>query len=208
MYLWPVRIKTSGSDMSQSFRGLLLSSLITVLVGCAGTRLPATNTANRPGEYNGYSEDLSRIRPTYTPPLRPAPVSTRPTTRPTDVPKPTTTGPAPRPAEALHITHRLDLVMDTIAQRNWTVRYAAGYRVQVYVGNERREADAAKLLLYQNFPELSLYLTFQQPAYKLKVGDFMRRLDAERYFANIQQLFPQARLQPDRVDVRRSLLIK
>ncbi len=196
--------------MSRLIRGLLLPGFMTVLLGCAGTRPPAASTGTRPGEYNSYAEDLSRVRPTYTPPSRPATTGTRPgTARPSDPQKPAS-GPVPgsRPVEALHITKRLDLILDTIAQRNWAVRYAAGYRVQVYVGNERREADAAKLLLYQNFPELSLYLTFQQPAYKLKVGDFMRRLDAERYFTSIKQLFPTARLQPDRVDVRRSLLIK
>jgi hypothetical protein len=195
--------------MRYLLRDVLLTGFSVLWLGCAGSRPPAVGTT-RAGDYNGFAEDLSAVRPAYTPAPRPAVVGTRPPGRsPAEVRKPATgPAPAPRPAEALHVTKRLDLVLDTIAQRNWAVRYAAGYRVQVYVGNERREADAAKLLLYQNFPELSLYLTFQQPAYKLKVGDFMRRLDAERYFASIRQLFPSARLQPDRVDVRRSLLIK
>ncbi|HEY0110840.1 MAG TPA: SPOR domain-containing protein, partial [Fibrella sp.] len=86
--------------------------------------------------------------------------------------------------------------------------YAPGYRVQVYVGNERAAADAAKLQLYQQFPELSAYMSYQQPTYRLKVGDFMRKMDAERYYTKLRSLFTSAQLQPDKVDVRRGLLIK
>ncbi|MVM39949.1 SPOR domain-containing protein [Spirosoma sp. HMF3257] len=112
------------------------------------------------------------------------------------------------PVEALHINRRLDLVLDTIATRNRTIRYAPGFRIQVYVGTQRQEADAAKLLISQNFPELSPYLSYNQPTYKLKVGDFMHRLDAERYYNSIRRLMASAQLQPDKVDIRRSLLIK
>ncbi|GAB3642041.1 hypothetical protein GCM10027423_26770 [Spirosoma arcticum] len=112
------------------------------------------------------------------------------------------------PAEALHVNRRLDSVLDTIASQNRSIRYAPGYRVQVYVGNQRQEVESVKLLIYQNFPELSAYLSYSQPTYKLKVGDFMRRLDAERYYSSIRQLIASAQLRPDKVDVRRSLLIK
>jgi hypothetical protein len=98
--------------------------------------------------------------------------------------------------------------MDTIALKNKAVRYAPGFRIQVYVGNQRQEVDAAKLLIYQNFPELNPYLTYNQPTYRLKVGDFMHRIDAERYYASIRQLLPAAQLQPDKIEVRRSLSIK
>ncbi|WP_317171756.1 SPOR domain-containing protein [Spirosoma validum] len=129
--------------------------------------------------------------------------------------KPSTTAPRKNetrkvnaPVEAMHVNRRLDLVLDTIATQNRSIRYAPGYRVQIYVGNQRQEVDAAKLLIYQNFPELSPYLSYNQPTYKLKVGDFMRRMDAERYYTSIRRLISSAQLQPDKVDIRRSLLIK
>jgi hypothetical protein len=172
-------------------------------LGCA-TSVP---TGSRTGDYNGYNEDLALVRPAYSPPK----AGNRPTARPEN-PKPTpnrpqpTTGPAT--ASVMPVNRQLDLVLDSIAQKNRSIRYAPGYRVQVYVGNERQQVDATKLTVYQNFPELSPYLSFQQPTYKLKVGDFMRKMDADRYFSSLRQLFPSAILQPDRVDVRRSLLIK
>ncbi len=106
------------------------------------------------------------------------------------------------------VNRQLDAVLDTLANRNRSIRYAPGYRVQIYVGTQRQKVEEAKLLIYQNFPELSPYLTYSQPTYTLKVGDFMRRMDADRYYSSIKQLIPSAQLQPDKVILRRSLLIK
>ncbi|WP_420146922.1 SPOR domain-containing protein [Spirosoma sp.] len=135
-------------------------------------------------------------------------ISNGSTTAPVNTPRRNETRKPAPPVEATHVNRRLDLVLDTIATQNRSIRYAPGYRIQVYVGNQRQEADAAKLLIYQNFPELSPYLSYNQPTYKLKVGDFMRRMDAERYYSSIRRLITSAQLQPDKVDVRRSLLVK
>ncbi|CCH56439.1 sporulation domain protein [Fibrisoma limi BUZ 3] len=176
-----------------------------LIAGCASSR-PATNRTTS-SDYNAYNDDLSATRPSY------APATASPTTRPA-APPPTnpTTRPETRrpskPMEAMHVNRQLDLVLDTIAATNRSVRYAPGFRIQVYVGNQRQQAESAKLLIYQNFPELSAYLTYNQPTYRLKVGDFMRRLDAERYYSSIRQLIPSAQLQSDKVEIRRSLLIK
>ncbi len=171
---------------------------------------PAATTTSRTttGSYNDYSEDLSAARPVYSPPVdKPttAAPATMPTGRVVDTPKRSA---QVMPAEALHVNKRLDAILDTMAVQNRRVRYAPGYRVQVYVGNERAAADAAKLQLYQLFPELSAYMSYQQPTYRLIVGDFMRKMDAERYFSKLRSVFVSAQLQPDKVDVRRGLLIK
>lgn len=135
-----------------------------ILTGCATSR-PVTSGRNTV-DYNSYSEDLSAVRPVYNT----APAGTAPVNRPV---APITTTPAPRkteprrlntPIEALHINRRLDMVMDTIAAQNRSIRYAPGFRVQVYVGTQRQDVDAAKLLIAQNFPELSPYLSYNQPS--------------------------------------------
>ncbi|WP_461074589.1 SPOR domain-containing protein [Spirosoma flavus] len=183
---------------------------ILLLAGCASSRPAATS---RTVDYNSYNEDLASVRPVYTT----SPATTSATSRPSSPTATTTTAPPPRRtetrkpqaiAEAMHINRRLDLVLDTMATQNRTIRYAPGFRIQVYVGNQRQEAEAAKLLITQNFPELNPYLSYNQPTYKLKVGDFMRRIDAERYYASIRKLITSSQLQADKVDIRRSLLIK
>ncbi len=180
------------------------------LNGCASSR-PAVSGGSAT-KYSGYAEDLAAVRPVYTATTTPLPANrstvSAPTATPTMAPRRAEPRKASGPAEALHVNRRLELVLDTMGTQNRSMRYAPGYRVQVYVGNQRQEVESIKLLIYQNFPELSAYLSYSQPTYKLKIGDFMRRLDAERYFSSIRQLIALAQLQPDKVDVRRSLLIK
>lgn len=181
-------------------------ALLTAFTACAPSTTPRgsrngtnTNVVN----YNNFNDDLAAVRPSYTitktvePAKKPIPV-TAPTPKPTDR----------ATLEGLSVNKKLDAVLDTIAQKNRSVRYAAGYRIQIYVGNEREEADAAKLQVYRSFPELSPYLSYKQPTYRLKVGDFMRRLDADWYLSQLKQQFTSVSLQPDKVDIRRSLLIK
>lgn len=191
-------------------------SLLIALTACTPKAVPGgngrSNTTNAVN-YNGYNDDLATARPSYSvvapSPVTPLPSATKPATA---VRKPAATPEVVRRndglAEAAHVNKRLDAVLDTIAQKNRSVRYASGYRIQIYVGNEREEADAAKLQVYQAFPQLSPYMSYKQPTYRLKVGDFMRRLDAEWYLSQLKQQFTSVILQPDKVDIRRSLLIK
>ena len=189
--------------------------VVMLLMGCASSRPASSSRASV--DYSAYDEDLSAVRPVYGSAVpsragtssRPASVST--TTVPTatnPTRKPDVRRPATGPVSALHVNRQLDQFLDTLAQQNRSIRYAPGFRIQVYVGTQRQEVESIKLLIYQNFPELNPYLSYSQPTYKLKVGDFMRRTDAERYFASIRQLIRSAQLQGDKVDIRRSLSIK
>ena len=177
--------------------------LLLVLTGCASSRPSSSGRATV--DYNSYTENLAAVRPVYTSvstPVVKSPPVVSPPPRKEETRKSTT------PAEVMNVNKSLDLVLDTLANQNRSIRYAPGFRIQIYVGTQRQDVDAAKLLIYQNFPELSPYLSYNQPTYKLKVGDFMRRTDAERYYSAIRRLLSSAQLQSDKVDIRRSLLIK
>lgn len=192
--MFAIRLK----DMKCIVNRLLVVAVAACFFGCAAKSVP---NSGRKGNYNDYSEDLSEVRPAYTPAI----VKTE-TKSTAGTPESKKIIPS-MGAEAQHVNRRLDEVMDASAAKNKTIRYAAGYRIQVYTGNERQSAEAAKLLIYQNFPELNPYLSYKQPTYKLKVGDFMRKLDAERYYSQIKSLFPTAVLQPDKIDIRYSMSI-
>ncbi|WP_234736078.1 SPOR domain-containing protein [Tellurirhabdus bombi] len=181
---------------------LLAVGFLAGLTSCASSK--KTTASKGTPAVKPYEEDLSVVRPKYgtPPPTRPA---TAPATRPSTAPEPKRQLPSVQP---LHINRRLDALLDTIARQNRAIRYAPGYRIQVYVGDARQKADQAKVYTYQNHPELNPYLSYRQPTYRLKVGDFMRRMDAERYLEILKQQFSSAILLPDRVDIRKSLSIK
>lgn len=60
-----------------------------------------------------------------------------------------------------------------------------GYRVQIYFGNRRVQADDAKANFLKKYPDEDVYLIYQQPNYKVRVGDFKTRLEAYRFYRQI-----------------------
>ena len=95
----------------------------------------------------------------------------------------------------VHKDPRIDLLVkkqieiNEVTTRN-NRRSAQGYRIQVISTNNRTKALEAKTRIYQRFPELKTYLMYQSPFFKLKVGNFLERQDAESYLQDILQLFP------------------
>lgn len=108
----------------------------------------------------------------------------------------------------LNDNKKVDKALDSMSVHNKNIRYAAGYRIQVYVGNERKEVDDAKSYIYQNFPDLNTYLSFSQPTYRLKAGDFTSRMDAERFYSAIRQRYSMAMIVPERIDIRKSMQMR
>jgi Sporulation related domain. len=71
----------------------------------------------------------------------------------------------------------------------------SGYRVQIFmeIGNEAiRHAESMKKRFTDAFPELPIYLTYDQPYYRLRVGDFRNRVEAEKYLRLIKPKFSLA----------------
>lgn len=68
----------------------------------------------------------------------------------------------------------------------------SGYRVQIFmeIGNDAiSHAEAMKHSFMKAFPELPIYLTYEQPYYRLRVGDFRNRVEAEKYMRLIKPKF-------------------
>jgi hypothetical protein len=70
-------------------------------------------------------------------------------------------------------------------------RVGKGYRLLVINTNNREEAAAAKTKVYTYFPELKSYLLYQAPFFKLKVGNFKDKKEAEDYQQRLQKHFPK-----------------
>lgn len=177
---------------------VVLCVCLSIAIGaCSRSATPTKNTNVGIGN---YEENLSDVRVTY----EPKPVATTPAEK---VPIKEKTGGVIIQIPQ-QVNSQVDIALDSIAVRNKNVRYSSGYRIQVYVGNDRREVDEAKVFIYQNFPELNTYLTFSQPTYKLKAGDFTSKLDAERYYSFIKQRYSMAMMVSERIDIKKSMQTK
>ena len=93
------------------------------------------------------------------------------------------------------------LVIKTIArnQENPTI---PGFRIQVYNANSQVEAEKIKEWLMQFDPTLQLYIMYQAPNFKVRVGNFRKRVDAQYLLNALHEKFPSAFLVPDRISFR------
>lgn len=78
-----------------------------------------------------------------------------------------------------------------------------GYRVQIFFdsgNNSKNRAFAKKGQFEALFPKVSAYLTFQSPNYKVRVGNFRTRMDAEGFKVKISEHFPNAFVVKDAIE--------
>ena len=84
-----------------------------------------------------------------------------------------------------------------------------GYRVQVFDDNNPRTAragaEAANSRMAAEFPHMRSYLSFNSPYWRVKVGDFRTRAEAEAAMAEIRQamphLAPYLRVMRDKINI-------
>jgi len=68
-----------------------------------------------------------------------------------------------------------------------------GYRVQVFMdsGNQARlRMQRARAEFEQKHPGVRVYISYDEPYFRLRVGDFRTRLDARRFMEKIVDEYP------------------
>jgi hypothetical protein len=66
-----------------------------------------------------------------------------------------------------------------------------GYRLMVLNTNDRAVAYQTRGQLATRFPQYNLYLAYQAPYYKLKMGDFLEKSDAEAFKKQLTGIIKQ-----------------
>lgn len=64
-----------------------------------------------------------------------------------------------------------------------------GYRVQIYTGAQRQAAYDAQAKFQQHFPDQRTYISYREPNFKVHVGDFRTRLEAEKMMHELKPWF-------------------
>ena len=66
-----------------------------------------------------------------------------------------------------------------------------GYRLQVLNTRSRDEAFKMKATLLENFPDEKAYVLYQSPYFKVRVGNFLNRNDAESFSKEVSTYLSQ-----------------
>jgi hypothetical protein len=162
--------------------------LFFIVSACASTA--STTTDNKSG--SPKTEDLSKYRPKFKVPE----ASTK-----TDAgANPFTPLPGTTPTN--HVNELVTALLDTVATMNKSVRYAQGYRILAYSGTERKAAMDIRTAIINRVPEERDYLQYKQPTFRLKIGDYFNRLEAQQVLQRIKDIIPNAMIVVDQINIK------
>ena len=95
--------------------------------------------------------------------------------------------------------------LDTLVQRNIESNQITngiqGYRVQIFFGSDRKAANDARTQFLQLYPNTEAYLLYQQPNFKVRVGDFRTQPEAQALFKELLRHFERVFLVPDKINL-------
>jgi hypothetical protein len=82
-----------------------------------------------------------------------------------------------------------------------SIRSAKGYRVLIYSGIDRTKANKTKVDFMRRNPGVRVYMTYALPQYKVKVGNFSTRNEADNLYRQMSGLYSPCMVVPDIVEI-------
>ena len=172
--------------MQQSRTLFLIGLIAIVLASCATHK---TTTTSTPGK---YSEDLSIWRPRVEASVENTNITA------TDGRKQTTY------VEPKHaVNKQIDVVLDSMDRYNLSRKYIEGFTIQIYTGLKREDALGAKKQLTSSLPDIDAEVEVQyvQPNFRVKVGKYFNRLEAQQDYSEVKRYFSSAIIVPDKLPI-------
>jgi hypothetical protein len=76
-----------------------------------------------------------------------------------------------------------------------------GYRIQINFGQDRNMANSVRNDFSAKYPGIASYMSYQQPYFKVNVGDFRSKLEAVKNLNMIRKTYPGAFIVMDKINV-------
>jgi hypothetical protein len=80
-------------------------------------------------------------------------------------------------------------------------RQVNGFRIQLATNNNRQTLLTMKAKFIQQYPAIPSYIQYAAPQFKLRVGDFLLRSDADLFCNEARIYFSSAFVVPDKIIV-------
>lgn len=94
-----------------------------------------------------------------------------------------------------HQSDAISSLMDTLAISDLTLD---GYRIQLAFG-KKNDVTKIRTSFLQAYPDYRAYVSWLQPNFRLRVGDFRTRLQAERFKWEILEEYPNSYIVKDAI---------
>ncbi len=140
-----------------------------------------------------YTEDLSTVRPEYVMP--------EDTIRNENTTSSTT---APLVIPSNDVTYQVNNVLDETDSFRKNVNAIDGFTIQVYSGTDSENARKIRGKLISMLPDEKPELFYDEPNFKVKVGSFFTRIEAQKSFSIVREEFPAAIIIPERIPINQN----
>ncbi len=98
----------------------------------------------------------------------------------------------------------VDSLITLHVAHNQNYPYVQGYRIQLFKDSGNDALNAAHKIMdefNEMFPEINAYLSFQEPYYRVRVGDFRTRLEALGKLEEIKKKYRNVWIIKDKINL-------
>lgn len=92
----------------------------------------------------------------------------------------------------VNVDPQIDRLSEQYRSLNSESEFFEGFRVQIISSDDRRKVDNTKYSFGREYPQYKLISRFSNPYYKLQIGAFATKLEAERIRHIIRDDYPRA----------------
>ena len=100
------------------------------------------------------------------------------------------------------IKNELDSILSIIKYENKKNDYVEGFTIQLYLGDNRILAEETEIKLNKLDSLTERITIFTQPNYRVKVGKYYNRFNANRDYNKFKKTFPNAIIIPEKIKIQ------
>ncbi len=101
------------------------------------------------------------------------------------------------------VNKQIDVVLDSMDRYNLSRNYIDGFTIQIYVGSKKEDALSAKKQLTTLLPDMDSEVQYLQPNFRVKVGKYFNRLEAQQDYSEVKRYFSSAIIVPDKLIIEK-----
>ena len=149
-----------------------------------------SSVAQKTGSTKPHYEDLSKLRPKIE-----LPVEVKKNDTVKEIKQPEIT-----PTKTVNV--KVDAILDSINRFNVTRKFIDGFTIQIYSGQKKDDAMSVAAKMREEVPQMTPNVKYEQPKFRVIVGKYFTRLEAQSDLLTLKRKFATASLVPEKIQLK------
>jgi septal ring-binding cell division protein DamX len=100
------------------------------------------------------------------------------------------------------VNAKVDAILDSISRFNSTRTFVDGFTIQIYSGQKKDDALGTNTKLLESGIHLKANVQYQPPKFKVTVGKYFTRIEAQKDLLRLKRNFSSAILVPEKIMIK------